>query len=107
MKKSPPQTHSPAKLLRDPERRRLIKEMLAGYRLMNELDEEEMRRRLPKTTEAEARKIFEDLYSGWEYTRKQYPNPEGEARLARLHLHELIEQRRVWDKIAHKLGEAK
>lgn len=81
--------------------------MLAGYRRMNNFTEEELRHRLPQMTEKRASKIFEDLYSGWEYMRKLYPDPEGDARLAGLHMKELIEQRKLWDRIAHALSKAK
>ena len=98
---------SPAQLLGDPERRLRLKEALAGYRLMNDFAEEELRNKLPRMPKNMARKIFGEFYSVWEHTRKQYPNPEGDARLARLHIRELIAQRKLWDKIAQGMSQAK
>jgi hypothetical protein len=97
----------PAKLPRDPEGRQLIKEALAGYRIMNELTEEELYRELPKLTEEQARKDFEELCAAWDLTRKHHPDPEGEAILDQLHIQELVEQRRLWNKIGYELAKRK
>ncbi len=95
-----------AKLPRDFAGRQLIKEAMAGYGRMNEFTKEELRRNLPKMTEDKSRQIFEELYTAWEHTRKYYPtDPKTDAILDQLHIRELIETRRLWDKIAQKISE--
>ncbi|MGH7495996.1 MAG: hypothetical protein ACREOO_26890 [bacterium] len=91
-------------LPRDPESRRIIREALAGYRRMNEFTEEELRRELPKMTEDDSRKIFEELYAAWQQTRQYYPDPKGDAILDQQHIQELVEQRRLWNKIGWELA---
>jgi hypothetical protein len=71
---------------------------------MNQLTEAERRRHLPKMTEAQSRREYEELCETWEQTRRHHPDPQGEARLDRLHIQYLIERRRLWDKIAHGLA---
>lgn len=93
-----------AQLPRDAKSRQLIKEAMAGYGRMNQFTEEELWRNLPKMTEDEARQVFEELYAAWEHTRRYYPNnPQGDAILDKIHIHELVETRILWDKLAHGL----
>ena len=89
-----------AQLPRDAASLALMKKTLAGYRRMNQLTEKEQRRRLPKMTDDESRREYEDLCEVWEQTRRHHPDPKGEARLDRLHIQNLVERRRLWDKIA-------
>src|SRR5574341_914451 len=96
-----------ARLPRDPASRYLIKEALEGYRRMNQFTEEELRRNLPKMTEEESRREYEDLCKVWEHTQKYYPDPQGEALLDQLHIEYLIERRRLWDRIARGLARRK
>lgn len=45
---------------------RLVRQMLRGYRRMNEFTQAEERTWAARLTEKESRKIFEELYSVWE-----------------------------------------
>jgi hypothetical protein len=92
------------RLPRNLESRRVICEALAGYRRMNEFTEEELRRELPKMTEDDSRKIFEELYAAWQQTRQYYPDPRGDAILDQQHIQEFVEQRRLWNKIGCELA---
>lgn len=92
-----------AQLPRDAASLALLKKTLAGYRRLNQLTDEERRRKLPKMTEEESRREYEDLCESWEQTRRHHPDPQGEARLDRRHIQYLVERRRLWDKIAHGL----
>ena len=92
------------RLPRDPGSRRVIREALAGYRRMNEFTEEELRRELPKMTEDRSRRIFEELYTAWLQTRRYHPDPKGDAILDQQHIQELVEQRRLWNKIGLDLA---
>jgi hypothetical protein len=95
-------------LPRDSAGRQLVKEALAGYGRANEfIEEEELRRNLPKMTENESRQEYEELCSVWEHTRKHYPDPKGEAILDQLHIQYLVERRRLWDKIGQGLAKRK
>ncbi|MDZ7290212.1 MAG: hypothetical protein ONB44_13020 [candidate division KSB1 bacterium] len=94
-----------AHLPRDPAGRNLIKEALEGYRQMNRFTDEELCHNLPQLTESESRKEYAELYAVWEHTRKHYPtNPQSDAILDQIHIQELVECRRLWDKIAQGLA---
>jgi hypothetical protein len=72
---------------------------------MNQFTEEELRRNLPKMTEEESRREYEELCEVWEHTQKYYPDPQGEAMLDQRHIQYLVERRRLWDKIARGLAQ--
>lgn len=91
------------KAFRAPETRRIAREAMAGYQRMNDFSEQELRQRLPAMTEAEARKDYEELCLLGEHTRKHYPDPQGEARLDRLHIDALVARRNKWNTLAEKL----
>ncbi len=94
----------PTQLPRDAAGRQLIKEAITGYGRVNKFLEEELKRNLPKMTENESRKEYEELCSVWEHTRKHYPDPKGEAILDQLHIQYLVERRRLWDRIEQQLA---
>ncbi len=94
-------------LPRDSAGRQLVKEALAGYSRVNDFIEEELKRKLPKMTENESRREYEELYAVWEHTRKHHPDPKGEAILDQLHIQYLVERRRLWDKIGQGLAKRK
>lgn len=93
----------PTQLPRDSVSRQLLRETLAGYGRMNKYVEDELKRNLPKMTETEARKEYEELCAVLEQTRKYYPDSQGEAVLEQLHIQYLIDRRQQWDKIGQGL----
>jgi hypothetical protein len=95
------------KLPRDSASRLIIKETLAGYRRMNEFTEQELRRDLPTMTEKESRAEYEELCAVWDQTRKLHPDPQRDALLDQIHLEELVERRRLWNKIGCELSQRK
>jgi predicted Rdx family selenoprotein len=81
----------------DPELKQLIRDQLAGYKVMNEFVRQEQRRNLPKMTPEESKEIFEGLWMMWEYTRKKYPDYK---KLDKLRIKQLIKRRKLWDRIS-------
>ncbi len=92
------------KLPGDSQSRQIIKEALEGYRRMNEFTEEELFHDLPAMTEKESRAEYEELCAVWDQTRKFYPDPKGDALLDQIHVEELVERRRLWNKIGYELA---
>lgn len=94
-------------LPRDARGREIIKDALAGYRRMNEFSESELRNDLPKMTEDESRKQFEELCLVWHHSHLPSPSTTDDAMLDQMHIEELVKGRRLWDKIAQRLAEKK
>ncbi|MFQ5824956.1 MAG: hypothetical protein ACE5JB_12950 [bacterium] len=88
------------KLPDDPALRQLIRDQLAGYKVMNEFVQQEQRRNLPKMTPEESKEIYIELLKIWEHSQKQNHDM---GNLDRLRIQELVERRRLFDKIAEGL----
>ncbi|MFQ5865316.1 MAG: hypothetical protein ACE5IW_08830 [bacterium] len=90
------------KLIKDPEKRQLIRDQFAGFKLMNEFVRKEQRQKLPKMTPEESKEIYIELLKIGEHSQKQNRDM---GNLDRLRIQELVERRRLFDKIAAGLTE--
>ncbi|MFQ6113715.1 MAG: hypothetical protein ACE5NG_06440 [bacterium] len=88
------------KLIKDPEKRQRIRDQLAGFKRMNEFVRKEQRQKLPKMTAEESKEIYIELLKIWEHSQKQNHDM---GTVDRLRIQELVERRRLFDKIAEGL----
>lgn len=76
--------------------RQMIRGKISGYKVLNELGKKEDRENLPGLTAEASAQIYAGLWEMWEQTRKQHQDYKN---LDRKRIHDLVERRKLLDKI--------